>query len=271
MHYLAACAIYRNEAPYLREWIEFHRLVGVERFFLYDNRSTDEHREALAPYVAEGTVVAHDWPEVPGQITAYGHCLEQHRDEARWIAFLDLDEFLFSPTLEPVARILEDYEDYPAVMVNRLNFGSSGHKTRPEGLVIENYLHRLPDSDDNSRHAKSIVDPSRTVGPRGMNPHCFIYEDGWAVNEEFKPIDHQPFGFVDMISFERLRLNHYIIKSEEQWEAKRNAPTPNSGKLRGLPPERPQRYSVEDDLITAYAPALRAALAAREQSPSPRS
>ena len=41
--YLAVCAIYRNEAPYLREWIEFHRLVGVERFFLYNNESTDDH------------------------------------------------------------------------------------------------------------------------------------------------------------------------------------------------------------------------------------
>ena len=27
---LAIAAIFRNEAPYLREWIEFHRLVGVE-------------------------------------------------------------------------------------------------------------------------------------------------------------------------------------------------------------------------------------------------
>ena len=38
------------------EWIEFHRLVGVERFFLYDNGSTDDHREVLAPYVEEGIV-----------------------------------------------------------------------------------------------------------------------------------------------------------------------------------------------------------------------
>lgn len=27
---LAVCAIFRNEAPYLREGIEFHRMVGVE-------------------------------------------------------------------------------------------------------------------------------------------------------------------------------------------------------------------------------------------------
>src|SRR6185312_2800453 len=36
-HYLAACAIYRDEAEYLAEWLEFHRLVGFERFYLYNN------------------------------------------------------------------------------------------------------------------------------------------------------------------------------------------------------------------------------------------
>lgn len=35
--YLPICAIFKEEAPYLPEWIEFHRLMGVERFFLYDN------------------------------------------------------------------------------------------------------------------------------------------------------------------------------------------------------------------------------------------
>ena len=60
------CAIYRDEAAYLREWVEFHRVVGVERFYLYDNHSVDDHRHALAPYIADGTVVLHDWPLFPG-------------------------------------------------------------------------------------------------------------------------------------------------------------------------------------------------------------
>ena len=60
--YLAACTIYRDAASYLAEWIEFHRLVGVERFFLYDNGSADDHRDVLAPYVDEGIAVVHDWP-----------------------------------------------------------------------------------------------------------------------------------------------------------------------------------------------------------------
>ena len=86
--YLAACTIYRDAASYLAEWIEFHRLVGVERFFLYDNGSADDHREVLAPYVDEGIAVVHDWP-LPfigrrgrGRALprAFEHCLGAHRD-----------------------------------------------------------------------------------------------------------------------------------------------------------------------------------------------
>ena len=60
--YLAIGMIYRNEAPYLAEWLEFHRLVGVERFYLYDNESEDDHLEVLAPYIEEGIVEVHEWP-----------------------------------------------------------------------------------------------------------------------------------------------------------------------------------------------------------------
>jgi hypothetical protein len=40
-HYLSICAIFKDEAPYLQEWIEFHRLLGVEKFYLYNNNSRD--------------------------------------------------------------------------------------------------------------------------------------------------------------------------------------------------------------------------------------
>ena len=96
--YLAIQAMFLNEARYLREWIEFHRLVGVERFFLYDHESTDGGAELLAPYVEEGIVVLHDWPVHPGLLEANQDCIERHCDDARWVAFMDIDEFLFSPT-----------------------------------------------------------------------------------------------------------------------------------------------------------------------------
>ena len=35
------CAIFKDEAPYLLEWMAFHKMVGVDLLVLYDNGSTD--------------------------------------------------------------------------------------------------------------------------------------------------------------------------------------------------------------------------------------
>src|SRR4051812_43400023 len=59
---LVACAIFQNETFFLREWIEYHRIVGVEHFYLYNNLSTDNYLEILQPYIAEGIVELFDWP-----------------------------------------------------------------------------------------------------------------------------------------------------------------------------------------------------------------
>jgi len=39
---LAVCALVQNEAPYIAEWIAYHRLIGFEHFFIYDNHSNDD-------------------------------------------------------------------------------------------------------------------------------------------------------------------------------------------------------------------------------------
>ena len=93
---------------------------GVERFFLYDNGSTDDHRDVLAPYLDEGIVIVHDWPmpfigrrgRAGALQRAFDHCLGAHREDSRWIAFLDLDEFLFSPTGASLSELLPEYEEY---------------------------------------------------------------------------------------------------------------------------------------------------------------
>ena len=62
---LALCAIFKNEAPYLKEWIEFHKLVGVEHFYLYNNESDDNYLEVLKPYLETNQVDLIDWKSTP--------------------------------------------------------------------------------------------------------------------------------------------------------------------------------------------------------------
>jgi glycosyl transferase family 92 len=267
--YLSLCAIYRDEARYVREWLEFHRLVGVERFFLYDNRSSDAHREVLAPYIEDGIVELTDWPAFPAQGKAYRHCLQQHWDGSRWIGFIDLDEFLYSPTGRPLPELLADFEQFPGVAVNRASYGSSGHETAAEGLVIESYTRRAHDQADVNKFVKSIVDPHRAVGCwADQNPHCFLYSEGFAVNELKRPIDKFPYGRSEPISFSLFRINHYWTKSEQEWRAKAAIPMASNGRLRA-PEIGEDLNAIEDDSMAGYVPALREALERMEaRSPS---
>src|SRR5262249_4803573 len=119
-HELAVCAIFREEAPFLDEWIAFHTGVGVSRFYLYNNFSTDNFRAVLGPWIACGMVSLTDWPVPVGQLSAYGHCVRYARAECRWLAFLDIDEFLFSPRVLDIRGILACYADLPAIEVWQL-------------------------------------------------------------------------------------------------------------------------------------------------------
>ena len=266
-HYLSICAIYRDEAPYLREWLSLHRLAGVEHFYLYNNGSTDEHREALAPYLDEGIAELLDWDFYPGQLRAYDHCLAERRDESRWIAFVDIDEFLFSPTIRPLPEILARYEQAPGVVANWAIFGTSGHAEKPEGLVIESYLRRT-DNQQANRHVKSIVDPRRAQGPGG-NPHFFRYRDGNAVDETGAPLEGPPFSFTESVHFDLLRVNHYYTKSEQEFRDKLAKPKAHGPEYQ-VPVIEQERLArqiatlneVEDRTILAYLPALREALEA---------
>jgi Glycosyltransferase family 92 len=251
--YIAVQAMFLNESPYLREWLEFHLLVGVERFFLYDHESTDASREVLAPYVADGTVVVHDWPVQPGLVEAYNDCLRRHGDECRWMTFMDIDEFLFSPTGAPLPDVLRRFEHLSGLGVPWAIFGMSGHKTRPPGLVIENYTVRTTRPRRN-RWFKSIVDPRRVYQARG--PHVFSYKDG-----------KQVYPVPAFAPFDLLRINHYWTRSEEEFREKLARPWPHTGERHQAPFERgititSDGHATTDETILQYLPALRAALTA---------
>jgi hypothetical protein len=264
--YLSVCAIYRDEARYLREWVAFHRLVGVDRFYLYNNRSTDDHLEALAPYLEDGTVEVRDWRLYPGQVAAYEHCVAEHREDSRWIACIDIDEFLFSPTGRPLSELLPDFETWPGVGVHRTAFGTSGHATPQAGLVIENYVRRAQD-EKTMGVIKSIVDPARVESCHSC--HAFTYHDGaLAVDETKQPIG-PPISHTETMSHSLLVVNHYWTKSEQEAREKLSKPTAYGKPRLAAAHEHAlggTLNEVLDEDILRYVPALREELARVERS-----
>lgn len=91
---VSVCAIFKNEAPYLKEWIEFNHIVGVDHFFLYNNNSEDNYEEVVEPYVKSGLVTLVQWPKNQAQMECYNDCISKYSKMTQWLGFIDIDEFV---------------------------------------------------------------------------------------------------------------------------------------------------------------------------------
>jgi hypothetical protein len=284
-HYLAVAALFRNEAPFLREWLTFHRIVGVDHVYLYDNGSTDDPEAVLEQFLDEGYVTLRAWP-VPfhdhAQSKAYTDCLQRVRGRARWLACLDLDEFLFSPQSFRLDPILRRFEEHPGVVVHWQVYGSSGEEQASERPVIARFARRAPTHWVRNRKVKSIAAPDASTG---ASMHYFVYRDGrLAVTERLDPVrvgrrprlkrrlrplyrllgplarhvDPYPGRPISSraISCDLLRINHYPVKSREEFLRKAQLKR-EKGRYDGLDYfAYHDRNDVFDPMLWRYLPAL---------------
>lgn len=294
--YLSAVTVFKNEAPYLDEWLAFCVLEGIERVLLYDNGSTDNFRDVLRPWIEAGIVELLDWPlhwKSGAQTKAFLDALTRLRGRTKWAAFIDIDEFLFSPGGEPVSKVLKQYEGHAGVIVNWQCYGSSGHRTRPAGLTIENYTRRAKTDWPRNRRVKTIVDPMLAVEPQSA--HLFKVEAGHAlVTEDFKPVrvvrhangrrrlrhlaawlPYLPFDpysktepSIPQVSVSRLRINHYVTRSDEEMPLKYKDRNSLRDRDRRSHSRYHNRNEVEDDVLCSRAQQVRDVIA-RVKSGSP--
>ena len=215
MDYLSLCLICKDENDYLPEWLDYHILMGVDRFYIYDNESQFSLRENLKEYIERGWVVVVDISGKAMQLYAYDHCLQTFGHLTFWLGFIDTDEFLVPKTTLDLKEFLKGYEAYAGLAVSSLFFGSSDHKTRPSVGQISAYTRRTHGIFKENELVKSIVQPGLTLMPN--SPHDFTFKENvWCVNERFLRLDGQRFPN----STELIQLNHYYCRSENEIDQK---------------------------------------------------
>ena len=259
--YLSIVACFKNEAPYLKEWIEYHHMLGVDRFYLYNNESDDNFMEVLRPYINSGLVVYTNWPGKAQQIPIYADAIKKIKDKTRWAAIIDIDEFILPMEVDSIPELLKDYEDYGALAMFWRGFDSNGHVQKPDGLVIENYtrVHKDPkmpliDGAYAGYYIKSIINPRLVVGLN--DPHYFYMRDNLqCVDENFIPI----LGTVSIYhTSKKIRLNHYYSKSEEEYFRKINRNRATGKPKYAIDPNR-YKFSLtqQDTTILRFLPELK--------------
>lgn len=227
MHTLSITSILKNE-PDIIEWIEYHRLVGVDHFYLYDNESTDGLVDKLAPYIDEGVVTYTYYPGPAMQDSSVNDCIENFKYETKYLAVIDGDEYIVPVEDRQVPEILDEIiETYHkhrynpggfagGVGINWRDYGTSNHREPVEGLCIENYLYRGEDDYFQNVHIKTIYNPR--VVDHVDNPHNGRYRQGYyTISEHGSMI---PFLYFYDGHCDILRINHYFSKSEAQILAK---------------------------------------------------
>ena len=261
---LAFATIFKGENTYLREWLEFHRLVGVDHFYLYDDDGSAEAKDLLQPYVDAGVVTRHPWTHLDGtrfdratpwgqrnkNHLAFAHAARHYRARAQWLMKIDVDEFLVpvsGDSLRPAIEAL-DPRRLKGVRIPRWNFGSSGHRVRPAAPVTAAYTRR----EASPSNHKDLANGDRLSDNRFANSaHWWHYR--WWRGGRLLPAD-----------LCALRIHHYYPKSLEEYLARQNTSGGRPQTEAGFRERDARGSEVEDRALLRFQPALEARLAARD-------
>lgn len=262
---LAICAVFKNEAPFLLEWIAYHHAVGFDHFYLYDNDSSDGGAGLIATSPLAPLVTVTYWPYRPAQLPAYQDFITHHARGQDWAAFIDIDEFVLPLDTPSVRPTLDRAVGYSAMLVHWRIFGPSNWVDRPEGLVIDNYTMRTADDFPANKHVKSIVRCADLLGVM-ENPHEFRLR-GPTCNALGQAVPNS--GIQPGTCHQGVVLNHYQTRSRQDWMekiARGSAMFSYKGPkyAAALIDHYAEASVIEDTTIKALAPAVRALMAGED-------
>lgn len=219
----------RNEGLYLLEWIAYHRLIGVEAFYLYNNGNTDGSDELIAALHRAGILVSIQNEMQSGgrvQAKSYGHALSVLPDvlDFRWVLIIDLDEFF---TFDPDRfASIQDYLAWQevftvqAIALNWIVLCSGGEVRWRDEPVIRRFVTQLGGA---APFIKSMCHANRFVHshPHAPTPHRqapFVFRNSDREMHEWGKLGSAALS--DRPVAKHAWINHYFFKSVEEFLCK---------------------------------------------------
>lgn len=217
---LSVCSLFKNESKNIREWIEYHRLIGVDHFYLYENDANDSYMKVLRPYINKKMITLIPWPDniqkqagenlfkwsLSTQVPAYENALVLHaKNETEWLVFLDIDEFIL-PVEGTLTELLEKNRDYPGIELGTEFFEAAASMTPSRGLVIESVdLTKEPKIETAESVKKVIFKPEKCIGSTWA-PYSCIFAD----EKKARPLSKNV-----------IRINRYLNRNKRAITSKR--------------------------------------------------
>ncbi len=229
----AICALCKNEREYIVEWVAYHKVLGFDDIYIYDNVSDDGTSELLIILEQAGIIkrvfwpnsemipLPTQWPYMYTQYGAYSHFLMTSSQQYDFVLTIDIDEFLVFPEHTLQSFLGEAQARYPnvgSIAIPWLLFGPNGYKNKQDGLVIERFTTcaPLPANLDKPKDAvKSFYSPKRTFA---VGTHRATLLSGDILNNDFEKASFSkttPYQFAQW-AYGYATIHHYFTKSEEE-------------------------------------------------------
>ena len=220
--------IARNEGKRLNDWLTFHALAGVSHVVLYDNMSTDD-TVAVARNFKGIAVTVVPWQLhtqtvkpaliLPRQILAYCHAISTFGSRFRWMAMIDVDEYIVPRDDMRIDDVLADLNAFTNISLPWTMFGHAGHDEPPVLPIPYAFNRRARHATGDLLNFKCIVDPCDVTQ---VSTHKFeTRKMGNASANTLGQISpnkqrHQ----ANFVTTQGLQLNHYYLMSRAETAAK---------------------------------------------------
>lgn len=213
----------KNEAPYLLEWVAYHRMIGFDNILIFQNDSNDLTDETLKVMHDLGLVQYRYNRAAAGrhQIRAYKRAsrLPEFRN-ADWVLALDLDEFLHIHSGEGQLKdLMAELPQTDVILLNWRRFGNGGETEITDRPVTQRFIRAEPAS----RIAERLT-PYKAMFRPSHYDRCGVHQPNGARLPEAEirtcngsgltepEFIRQRFRATDPARRRLAQINHYIVR-----------------------------------------------------------
>ncbi|KAL3526342.1 hypothetical protein ACH5RR_010998 [Cinchona calisaya] len=245
-HEMCICTMLRNQARFLREWVIYHSQIGVGRWFIYDNDSSDNLENVIQSLIdVNYNITRHVWPWIKTQEAGFAHCALRARNSCEWVGFIDVDEFLHLPSGLLLHNVLSNgsrSKEIGELRASCYNFGPSGLRQIPVEGVTVGYTCRMRWPE---RH-KSIVRPEAMNDTLINMVHHFHLKAGFRhknLDRHRLVINHYKYQVWEVFKEKfYMRVATYVSDWQQERNVRSKDRTPGLGTRAVEPPDWASRF-----------------------------
>ena len=179
-HFLTMCTMTKDMDRYIPDWLNYHKLVGVEHAVIYDNSPKSTLPKSMRKFVESGFLTIIPWAHqhtpsktyLEVQVASENDCMWRYKHTSHWMIKIDVDEFL--QPMDPTRLTIPEYLNNSRFQLDHLgsvriqNWFFCRHKQLNYGLkslhsirsVFErNLVRNLKPSPINRGRDKAIARP----------------------------------------------------------------------------------------------------------------